>query len=96
MLTKTELLAEIAGMVDLIEAARAALQNDRMVDLSEVQTRVQTAVTATQILPAADAQEVRPHLTTLLKEMQAFSLELQMRIDSLGEEEDGEAAAEDR
>ncbi|MGE4220665.1 MAG: hypothetical protein AB7G39_14555 [Alphaproteobacteria bacterium] len=94
MLTKTELLAEIESMVELIEAARAALQNDRMVDLSEVQDRVRNAVTSVQILPAADAQEVRPHLTTLLKEMQAFSGELQVRIDSLGDEE--EPAAEDR
>lgn len=94
MLTKTQLLAEIDGMVELIEAARAALQNDRMVDLSEVQSRVQTAVTSVQLLPVADAKEVRPHLTTLLKEMQAFSAELQTRIDSLDDEE--EPAAEER
>ena len=96
MLTKTELLAEINGMVELIEAARAALPHDRMVDLSEVQNRVQTAVTSVTLLPAADAQDVRPHLTTLLKEMQAFSQELQTRIDSLADEEDEETAADDR
>ena len=91
MLTKTELLDEIESMVDLIEAARIALQDNRMVDLSQVQERVRAATVGVQLLPAADAQEVRPHLVTLVKEMQSFSVELQTRIDALGDEEEPSA-----
>lgn len=84
-MTKNELIKEIEEMAEMIDGARLAFQNGTAVELGSLQERVRDTVTAVQMLPAEDAQAVRPRLAGLLEDMQAFSQELQERIDTLNE-----------
>lgn len=83
MMNKDEIVADVNSMSELIAIARSGLTRNQLVEIDNIQGRIQSVVESITDLPPEDAVEMRPMLLELLSEFQDYSKEVEAKIGEL-------------
>lgn len=83
MIDKTEIHAEIAELAATIKAVRAALTRNEIMEMKGIPERVRGVADAITDLEPDDAAALRPSLTELLADFEAFATELKSKIEEI-------------
>ncbi len=83
MMSKEEIVTDLNSMSELIAVARSGLTRNQLVEISDIQERIQGVVDSITGLPPEDAVEMKPVLLGLLSEFEKFSKEVEAKIGEL-------------
>ena len=83
MMNKDEIVTDVNSMSELIAIARSGLTRNQLVEIDNIQGRIQSVVESITDLPPEDAVEMRPMLLELLSEFQDYSKEVEAKIGEL-------------
>lgn len=82
-MNKEEIVTDLNSMSELIAVARSGLTRNQLVEISDIQERIQSIVESITDLPPEDAVEMKPVLLGLLSEFEKFSKEVEAKIGEL-------------
>ena len=83
MMNKDEIVADVNSMSELIAVARSGLTRNQLVEIDNIQDRIQSVVESITGLPPEDAVEMKPILLGLLSEFRDYSKEVEAKIVEL-------------
>lgn len=82
-MNKEEIVTDLNSMSELIAVARTGLSRNQLVEINDIQERIQSVVESITDLPPEDAVEMKPVLLGLLSDFQEFSKEVEAKIGEL-------------
>lgn len=83
MMNKEEIVTDLNSMSELIAIARTGLTRNQLVEISDIQERIQSVVESITDLPPEDAVEMKPVLLALMSDFQEFAKEVEAKINEL-------------
>ncbi len=83
MMSKEEIVTDLNSMSELISVARTGLTRNQLVEINDIQDRIQSVVESITDLPPEDAVEMKPALLSLMSDFQEFAKEVEAKIGEL-------------
>jgi len=82
-MSKEEIVTDLNSMSELISVARTGLTRNQLVEINDIQGRIQSVVESITDLPPEDAVEMKPALLSLMSDFQEFAKEVEAKIGEL-------------
>lgn len=83
MMNKEEIVTDLNSMSELIAVARSGLERNQLVEITDIQGRIQSVVESITELPPEEAVEMKPVLLDLMSDFQEFAKEVEAKIGEL-------------
>ena len=81
--TSVALQSEVRKLASMLLTARRLVCGGTMVDLAALGDKVEDLCRAVQDLPATDGCELRPHLETLMRELDGLAEDLRLQHEAI-------------